>query len=71
VEAFDLVATTESTDITYSRELGADLWSLGRWCANRVAYTWERAVEGSLDSIKAEAERRSASRGSHLPSGGD
>jgi hypothetical protein len=44
--------------LVYTGELGTDLWRLGQWWGDRVAATWERAVAGSLDSIRAEAERR-------------
>jgi hypothetical protein len=59
LERYDLFATADGTLLRYSGELGADLWRLGRWWADRVARPWERAVAGSLDDVRAEAERRS------------
>jgi len=42
-----------------SGELGTDLWRLGQWWGDRVAAPWDRTVAASLESIRAEAERRS------------
>jgi hypothetical protein len=39
--------------------VATDLWRLGQWWGDRLAATWELAVAGALDSIRAEAERRS------------
>ena len=58
LERYDLTATPDGTRLRYTGELGADLWGLGRWWADRVAGPWERAVESSLAEIRAEAERR-------------
>ena len=58
VETYELGETPTGTEFTYSGELGADLWQLGEWWADRVAQPWERTVAHSLDSIQAEAERR-------------
>jgi len=38
--------------------MAADLWRLGQWWARVVGDRWEATVAGSLDAIKAEAERR-------------
>ena len=46
------------TDFTYTGELGTDFWAVGAWWGDRVAESWERAVEHSLAGIKDEAERR-------------
>ena len=59
VEQFELRETEEGSELEYRGELGADLWALGRWWGDRVARRWEAAVRESLDSIRAEAERRS------------
>jgi hypothetical protein len=59
LETFELHRNGNATTFVYSGELGADLWQLGQWWANRVAEPWERAVASSIDSIKTEAERRS------------
>ena len=58
-ETYALNPTHQGTRFVYSGELGTDGWSLGQWWGNRVAAPWERAVAKSLDSIQAEAERRS------------
>jgi len=50
------------TDFEYRGELGTDLWGLGELWAKRVAATWERTVAHSLESIRAEAERRASRR---------
>jgi len=48
-----------TTDFEYRGELSTDLWSVGAWWGRVVAKRWEAAVSESLQSIKAEAERRS------------
>lgn len=58
VESFELGEAAAGTELTWSGELGTDLWAAGRWWGARVARAWERAVRASLDSIAAEAERR-------------
>jgi hypothetical protein len=58
LERYDLTGTPDGTRLRYTGELGADLWGLGRWWADRVAGPWERAVESSLAEVRAEAERR-------------
>jgi len=60
VETFELDSVPDGTRFVYRGEMGADLWRLGRWWADRVAGPWDRAVSRSLDSIAAEAERRAA-----------
>jgi hypothetical protein len=62
LETYELRASLDGTDFVYSGELGADLWRLGRWWADRVAGPWEHAVASSIESIKAEAERRARAR---------
>ena len=58
VEEFALRETSEGTRLTYTGELGTDLWAVGRWWGERVAAKWEAAVEGSLAAVRTEAERR-------------
>jgi hypothetical protein len=58
LETYELRSTSDGTQFVYSGELGADLWGLGQWWADRVARPWEHAVAKSIDSIQAEAERR-------------
>jgi hypothetical protein len=62
LETYELRASLDGTDFVYSGELGADLWRLGQWWADRVAGPWEHAVASSIESIKAEAERRARAR---------
>ncbi len=58
VESFELKPCAEGTELEYVGELGADLWRLGEWWAERVADHWERAVAASLETTRGEAERR-------------
>jgi len=58
VETFDLEPTPVGTRLTYTGELGTDLWGAGELWGNLVARSWEAAVRTSLEAIKAEAERR-------------
>jgi len=59
IEQFVLTAPSDAhTSLTYTGELGTDLWSLGDWWGDRVAALWERTVAASLESVKVEAERR-------------
>lgn len=62
VEHYELRESGGGTELEYGGEIGADLWALGTWWANQVADPWERTVKGSLDDIRAEAERRAAVR---------
>jgi hypothetical protein len=62
VETYELRPSPGGTHFVYSGELGADLWRLGQWWADRVAARWERAVTASIDSIRTEAERRADRR---------
>jgi hypothetical protein len=57
LERFDLHRTAEGTELEYVGELGADLWRLGEWWADRVAGPWERTVEDSLEATRSESER--------------
>jgi hypothetical protein len=47
-----------STTLTYTGTLGTDLWALGQAWGDVVARSWEAVVGGSLEQIRAEAERR-------------
>jgi hypothetical protein len=58
VETFVLTEVGDETELLYSGELGTDLWTLGRLWGAAVARTWEATVKASLESIRAEAERR-------------
>lgn len=57
-EAFDLRATDDGTQLTYTGELGTDLGWLGERWGDLVEKSWVGAVESSLAAIKAECERR-------------
>jgi hypothetical protein len=57
-ESFVLREVDGQTELTWEGELGADLWSLGRWWGGRVARAWARAVDAAFEKIEAEAERR-------------
>jgi polyketide cyclase/dehydrase/lipid transport protein len=61
IETFELTEAADGTDFEYRGELGTDLWRAGVWWGDRVARSWERAVQESLDGIRTEAERRAAS----------
>lgn len=50
--------TAATTDFEYRGELSTDLWAIGAWWGRVVARRWEAAVSGSINSIRAEAERR-------------
>jgi hypothetical protein len=60
VERFVLSEHESGTTLLYTGDLGTDLWALGGWWGNEVARRWEDTVRGSLEAVKAEAERRSA-----------
>jgi hypothetical protein len=62
LERFELQPSDSGTELTYSGELGTDLWQLGQWWGERVARAWEHAVEQSLHATCAEAERRERRR---------
>jgi hypothetical protein len=63
VERFTLTATDTGTILDYGGELGTDLWRIGQRWGDLVASRWERAVAGSLEVIRAEAERRRKATG--------
>jgi Polyketide cyclase / dehydrase and lipid transport len=60
IETFEFTSggAGATTEFEYRGELSTDLWSLGAWWGNVVARRWENAVSESLESIRAEAERR-------------
>ncbi len=57
-ETFLLSEAAGGTQLAYTGQLASDFWAAGRWWAERVARRWEAVVLGSLENIKAEAERR-------------
>lgn len=58
VEWFELTERGGGSRLRYSGELAADLWGFGSWWSGVVARRWVAAVDASLSSVKAEAERR-------------
>jgi len=62
VETFELRELGGETELEYTGELGTDLWLLGSLWGAAVARTWEATVAASLESVRAEAERRAAAR---------
>jgi hypothetical protein len=63
IERYELRPSDTGTAFEYRGELGTDLWALGAIWANVVAPSWEQTVMRSLETVRAEAERR-AHRGS-------
>lgn len=59
-ETFALAEAPDGTRLSYTGTLETDFWAAGRWWGERVARHWEATVTQSLQSIKAEAERRAA-----------
>jgi hypothetical protein len=62
LEQFEIEPSNGGTELTYSGELGTDLWRLGQWWGDRVAGVWELTVRRSLEATRAEAERLAAAR---------
>ena len=63
-EEFRLEDHEGETEFTYTGELGADLWALGRIYGGRIVKpVWEKVVRDSLAQVKAAAEERAAARG--------
>src|SRR5262249_1662109 len=63
IETFILTEDQDATVLEYRGEIGADLWVLGQRWVDAVAPRWEATVAASLESIAAEAERRTTSLG--------
>lgn len=63
VESFVLTDSGDGdgTVLEYTGTLGTDLWRSGRIWGDVVAARWEQTVAASLETIKAEAERRATS----------
>src|SRR5262245_21434014 len=62
LERFELRPSDTGTAFEYRGELGTDLWALGTAWGNIVAQSWEHTVEGTLASVRSEAERRARRR---------
>ncbi|WP_460714996.1 SRPBCC family protein [Nocardioides dilutus] len=61
-ETFELEETPGGTRLTYTGELGTDLGALGQRWGDVVARSWVATVRQSLETIRAESERRSAGK---------
>ncbi len=61
-ETFTLEQRVDHTLLTYTGELGTDLWGLGERWGDIVARKWESVVAAAFDATKSEAERRHGSR---------
>jgi uncharacterized protein YndB with AHSA1/START domain len=62
LERYELRPSDTGTAFEYHGELGTDLWVLGAAWGDMVAASWEQTVEHSLDSVRADAERRAHRR---------
>ena len=58
IETFAFDETADGTRLSYSAELGTDLWRLGQAWGDLVARGWVAAVRDSMATIKTESERR-------------
>jgi len=57
-ETFSFDETAAGTRLTYTGELGTDLWRLGQAWGDLVARNWVHAVQDSLAAVKSESQRR-------------
>lgn len=62
LEQFVLCESGAGTQLSYTGELGTDLWSVGQRWGDVVAGPWERAVAASFAEVRIEAERRASRR---------
>jgi len=62
VETFTLEQDGDRTWLSYTGELGTDLWRLGARWGDVVSPKWESVVASSFRTVKTEAERRGANR---------
>jgi len=62
VETFTLEQHDDRTRLTYTGQLGTDLWRLGERWGDIVAPKWESVVASAFDATKTEAERRHGAR---------
>jgi hypothetical protein len=58
IETFTFDETADGTRLSYSGELGTDLWRLGQVWGDLVARSWVDVVRDSMAAIKTESERR-------------
>lgn len=61
VEEFALREHPDGTELSYTGELGTDLWAIGQRWGDVVAAPWERAVAATFAAVQAEAQRRTGS----------
>lgn len=57
-EVFELTETDGITTLTWTGALGTDFGAIGERWGTLVARSWHRAVEQSINAVRAEAERR-------------
>ena len=62
VETFTLEQRDDHTLLTYTGQLGTDLWRLGERWGDIVAPKWESVVASAFDATKNETERRHTAR---------
>ena len=62
VETYDLQPVGVGIQLTYTGELGTDLWAIGARWGDLVAARWESAVAETLEAVRVEAERRASNR---------
>jgi hypothetical protein len=58
IETFTFEETADGTRLSYTGELGTDLWRLGQAWGDMVARSWVQTVRDSIAAIKTESERR-------------
>ena len=58
IETFAFDEAADGTQLTYTDELGTDLWRLGQAWGDLVARSWVQTVGDSMAAIKTESERR-------------
>jgi hypothetical protein len=58
IESFAFDETADGTRLSYSGELGTDLWRLGQVWGDLLARSWVDVVRDSMAAIKTESERR-------------
>jgi len=62
VESFTLEGSEDHTVLTYTGQLGTDLWRLGELWGDLVAPKWVSVVASAFEATKTEAERRHQAR---------
>lgn len=62
VETFTLEQVDDHTLLTYTGQLGTDLWRLGERWGDLVAAKWVAVVAAAFEATKTETERRHRAR---------